>query len=593
MPHRLQHTQLETQRPILATALRAVCKGGYSAADLRADILAGLVVGVVALPLSMALAIASGVPPQHGLYTAIVAGAVTATLGGSRVQVTGPTAAFVVILAPISHQYGVGGLCLATMMAGIMLCVAGFARLGRLIEFVPHPVTTGFTAGIAVVIATLQVKDFLGLRVSATPEHFHEKMLALRDALPTVHLPDLLIGALTLSFLLLWPRFIKRIPGPVAALPAAALLALGLGLVWPGFSVATIASRFPETGGIPQALPHFALPWLLPGPDGQALPLGMDLIRALLGSAFAICVLGGTESLLSAVVADGVTGDRHDPDGELVAQGLGNIAAPFFGGIAATGAIARTATNIRSGARSPLAAVTHSAFLLGAMLVLAPLLGYLPMAALAALLLLVAWNMSELKHALHIVRVAPRADVAVLLICFGLTVVFDMVVAVTAGVMLAALLFMRRMADLTGATLVSEGHAARESLPEGVLLYDIAGPLFFGAAQRAMSAIGAIGGRARLVILDLRDVPMIDATGLVCLESTLARLRSNGVFVILAGVAPGPLKVLARAGVARHHHDWLLVLRNFADAVTFARLAAGSDLSHMAAHAEAMRAKSR
>lgn len=590
MPHRLEHAPLEAPRPIFATALRSVLKTGYRAADFRADLLAGLVVGVVALPLSMALAIASGVPPQHGLYTAIIGGAIIGLLGGSRVQVSGPTAAFVVILAPISHQYGLGGLCVATVMAGIMLAVGGMVRLGRLIEFVPHPVTTGFTAGIAVVIATLQIKDFLGLTVPSMPEHYHEKVLALVEALPTTHGPDVLIGGVTLALLLVWPRFIKQIPGPVAALPAAALLAVALSKFMPDFHVATIASRFPDTGGVPQSWPHFAMPWTLAGPDGKPIGLSFDLIRALFGSAFAICVLGGIESLLSAVVADGVTGHKHDPDGELFAQGIGNIVAPFFGGIAATGAIARTATNIRSGGKSPFSTLVHSLFLLAAMLLLAPLLGYLPMASLAALLLLVAWNMSELKHALHTIRVAPRADTAVLLICFGLTVIFDMVVSVTAGVMMAALLFMQRMADLTGARLVGRQHTEKEIVPEGVLLYDIGGPLFFGAAQKAMSAIDAIGGQVRMVILDMRDVPMIDATGLVSLESTLHRLRRKGVFVILAGVGHGPLTLLARAGFARHHHDWLLVLKNYDDAIAFARITAGSDLSHMAEHAEALRA---
>lgn len=558
MPTRHESAAALSPSPLgaLGAALRQSLRQGYGPRDFRADLGAGLVVGIVALPLSMALAIASGVPPQHGLYTAIVAGALIALLGGSRVQVSGPTAAFVVVLAPIAAKFGLGGLLVAGMLAGFMLLAMGALRFGALIQFIPYPVTCGFTAGIAVVIATLQVKDLLGLEIAEMPEHFLEKVAALAQATPQARWPDLTIGTLTLITLLAWSRWTKRVPAALAALAIGAALAALLTHLVPGFEVATIRSRFSFTAagathaGIPQMPPMFALPWMLPGPDGQPLGFSLDLARDLLLAAFAIAVLGAIESLLSAVVADGITGHRHDPDAELMAQGIGNIVAPLFGGIAATGAIARTAANIRSGARSPVAAVIHALFVLLSVLLLAPLLGHLPMASLAALLLIVAWNMSEAKHALHVLRVAPKSDAAVLLTCFGLTVVFDMVVAVSVGVVLASILFMRRMAEVSGVRLVGEGHPdIHASLPPGVMLYEINGPMFFGATHKAMSALGRVQQGIHTVMLDVRSVPAMDATGLVNLESALDRARRAGLFVILAGVQPQPRHVLERAGL--------------------------------------------
>ena len=541
----------------LGSALRQSIREGYSWSDLRADALAGLVVGVVALPLSMALAVASGVPPQHGLYTALVAGVLIALLGGSRVQVSGPTAAFVVLLAPVSARFGLRGLLLASLMAGVLLVVMGLARMGRFIEFVPYPVTTGFTAGIAVVIATLQTKDFLGLQVAGNPDHYVDRVRALVQALPTAHVWDAAIGLFTLAFLLLWPLLRTKVPAPLVALAAAGVVAAVCAANVPGFDVATIGSRFQGVGadgrtvaGIPRQLPSFAWPWSMSGPGASAPGLSFELVRALLGPAFAIAMLGAIESLLSAVVADGMTGRKHDPDAELVAQGVGNIVAPFFGGFAATGALARTATNVRAGARSPVASVVHALSILAALLLAAPLLGYLPMASLAALLLLVAWHMSERKHVRYVLQRAPRSDVLVLLACFALTVLFDMVVAVTAGLVLSSLLFIRRMAEVSGVTLVGDQHPdLAEPLPRGVVLYDVAGPLFFGAAQRALSALEALEKRGvKAVVLDVADVPAIDATGLVNLESLIARLNEHGVKVILAGVQEQPLRAFARAG---------------------------------------------
>jgi SulP family sulfate permease len=547
---------LPFRAPRLAHALREAFERGYSRREFRADLFAGIVVGIVALPLSMALAVASGAPPQHGLYTAVIAGAVIAALGGSPVQVSGPTAAFVALLAPVSARWGLGGLLVASVLAGVLLVIMGWARLGELLQFVPYPVIAGFTAGIAIVIASIQLRDFLGLEIAGNPAHVGERLLATVRALPSLRFANLLIGSYTLAVLLVWPKLQAKVPAPLVALTTAALLAACLPLFVSGFSVDTIATRFSYWSnglvrhGIPQLPPLPLWPWSLPGPGGQPLPLDLATIRELMGPAVAIAALGAIESLLSAVVADGVAGTKHDPNAELVAQGLGNIVAPFFGGFAATGAIARTATNVRFGARSPIAALIHSLFVLIAMVVLAPALGYLPMASLAALLLVVAWNMSEIRHVVHTLRVAPKSDVMVLLTCLTLTVVFDMVVSVTTGIILAALLFMRRMAEVAQTRLIGAGNEPSEvSVPAGVVVYSIDGPLFFGAAQRAMSTLYQLGGDIRAVVLDLREVPVLDATGLVNLESALRKLHSRGAFVVLCGARKQPRALLARSGV--------------------------------------------
>ena len=540
----------------LFAALRASFGEGYTHAQLRSDLLAGLVVGVIALPLSMALAIASGVAPQHGLYTAIVAGALIALLGGSRVQVSGPTAAFVVILAPIAAEHGLGGLLVATMLAGLLLIGMGLARLGKLIEYIPYPVTIGFTAGIAVVIATLQLKDLFALEIAHMPEHYIERVGAIAGALPTLHWQDLSVGLLTLFVLWFWPRLTRKLPAPLVALTVAGCAAHWLPALIPGFDVVTISDKFNyvvdgvQKHGIPQLPPLFAWPWELPGAGGSPFELSFELIHTLLPSAFAIAILGAIESLLSAVVADGMIGTQHDPDAELFAQGVGNLVAPFFGGIAATGAIARTATNVRSGARSPVAAFVHALVVLAAVLALAPLLGHLPMAALAGLLLLVSWNMSEAKHFVHTFKTSPKGDVVVLLVCFSLTVIFDMVIAVSIGIVLASLLFMRRMAELAEVKLVEEHHPLLDrKLPRSVIYYEIAGPLFFGAAHRATRALHVVHDEATTVVLDLQAVPAIDATGVVNLKSAIARLHKDGLRVVLAGTRPQPRRVLEQAGL--------------------------------------------
>jgi SulP family sulfate permease len=552
MKHAAQHRWRAWRDIALVEALK-----GYRRSDLRADLMAGLTVGIVAVPLAMALAIASGVPPQYGLYTSIVAGAIIALTGGSRYSISGPTAAFVVILLPITEQYGLGGLLLTTVMAGAVMVVMGLAKMGRLIQFIPYPVTTGFTAGIAVVIATLQIKDFLGLETGAMPSHFTEKIAVLVSSLPSAHWPDLLIGSLTLAVLLLWPRLKSRLPGHLAALLVGSLAAWLLARIWPEFSVATIGSRFTyisdgvEGHGIPALPPLPLLPWQLPGADGQPLQLSWQLLRELLPSAFTVAMLGAIESLLCAVVADGLAGSKHKPNSELIGQGLGNLIAPFFGGIPATAAIARTATNIRAGGRSPLASLIHAGVVLLAVVSLAELLGYVPMAALAALLLVVAWNMSEAKHFVHILRVAPRCDVVVLLTCFGLTVVFDMVIAVGTGVVLASILFIRRMTAMSGVEMVEpQAHQHLADLPSQVAVYDVNGPLFFGAAEKALAALQQINSAVSVVILDMRDVPMMDMTGIVALQSLLDNLRQRRVRVVIANLQPRIEQKLSRAGIA-------------------------------------------
>ncbi|MDV3442982.1 C4-dicarboxylic acid transporter DauA [Pseudomonas otitidis] len=540
----------------LFAALRQTLRAGYSWKRLRGDLGAGVTVGIIAIPLAMALAIAVGVAPQHGLYTVLVAAPLIALTGGSRFNISGPTAAFVVILLPITQQYGLGGLLLCTLMAGLILLAMGLGRLGRLIQFIPYPVILGFTAGIGIVIATLQVKDLFGLSLPHTPQHYLEQVELLALALPGAHLGDTLVAMVCLAVLLVWPRFVPKVPGHLVALAVGALLGLLLEAL--GLPVATLGERFSYTldgvshPGIPPFLPDFAWPWNLPGADGQPLRLSFELIRQLLAPAFAIAMLGAIESLLCAVVADGMAGTRHDPNAELVGQGLGNLVAPLFGGITATAAIARTAANVRAGAFSPLAAIIHAGVVLTAMLLLAPLFSYLPMAALAALLVMVAWNMSEARHVLHTLRIAPRNDVVVLLVCLVLTVLFDMVLAVGVGLLLAAGLFIKRMSELTD-TQPMPGHAQRAlgELPASVVPYVISGPLFFGAADKALSVLRMLNPQVRVVVVEISAVPLLDMTALAALESLLEDYRRQGIGLVLVGTTPRVHLKLRRAGIRR------------------------------------------
>jgi len=529
-------------RPLpFATALREALRG-YSGTRFRSDALAGITVGLIAIPLAMALAIAAGVAPQYGLYTAIIAGAAIALTGGSRVNVSGPTAAFVVILLPITQQFGLPGLLTATIMAGLILIAMGVSGLGKLIEFIPYPVLTGFTAGIAIVIAALQIKDLLGIDIVLRDAHFLPALGQTLWHLEYTRWQDVLIAAATLTTLVLWPRLQLPLPAYLVALIVGALLASALPLVLPGFDVATIGSRFSYElngvlqQGIPSSLPSFQWPWHIV--DGEkSFTLSLANLRVLLGPAFAIAMLGAIESLLCAVVSDGLSGYRHDPNAELIGQGIGNVIAPLFGGITATAAIARTAANVRSGASSPIASVIHALTVLAALLVLGPWLQHIPMATLAALLLMVAWNMSDARRVVQVLKFSPRADAMVLIACLLLTVIFDMVIAVEVGMVLATVLFIKRMTELSVTALVTAAHShSKEKLPPHVAVYDINGPLFFGAAEKAMHTLWRIDPAIKAVILDMQDVPVMDLTAIVALESLIANMQRKHVAVRLVAL---------------------------------------------------------
>jgi SulP family sulfate permease len=507
--------------------------GLFSAKHLVNNLIAGVIVGVVALPLAMAFAIASGAKPEQGIYTAIVAGFLTSVFGGTRLQISGPTGAFIVILAGITAKYGITGLQIASLMAGVMLCAMGFARLGSVIKYIPDPVIIGFTAGIGIIIWVGQWRDFFGLTVTGGGEHFHEKLEQLILALPSAHLATTGLSLLSLTLLVFGPRLLRRIPAPLVALVVATLLQS----VFNFEGVATIGSAF---GGIPQGLPAF-----------QPIPMSFTDIVSLIGPAFTIALLGAIESLLSAVVADGMAGTRHDSNQELIGQGIANIFSPLFGGFAATGAIARTATNIRNGASSPLAGITHVIFLILTVVLLAPLAAYIPLCVLAAILFVVAYNMSDVPHFFHLARTAPRADVAVLLITFSLTVFADLVIAVNVGVVLASLLFMRRMAHAVQ-VVEDAGNEAGEkphALPPRTLVYRIDGPFFFGAAEKLEHTLKTIQSPMAQVVLRLAQVPFIDATGLQALSEMVDSFHRHGTRLIFCEVRPNVLEKLMRAGI--------------------------------------------
>lgn len=540
-----------------ATALRESLRG-YGRGDLRADLMAGLTLGMLALPLAMALAIAIDVPPQHGLYTAIVAGALIALTGGSRYNISGPTAAFIVLLIPIVSKYGLGGLLLTTLLTGVILILMGVLRLGVLIQYIPYPVVLGFSSGIAVVIAFLQFKDLFGLTTPEMPEHFLDRLQVLFASMPSARWQDIAAGLLTFAILLGWNRLGSPIPRQLAALVLAGLAAFALHWLWPAFNPITLGDRFSwemggESGtGIPPFAPQFALPWTLPDASGQPIGLSWTLLRDLLVPALTLAMLAAIESLLCAVVADGMSRTRHDPNAELVGQGIGNLAVPFFGGITATAAIARTATNVRAGARSPLAGVFHALTILLAVVVFAPLLAHVPMATLGAILVLTAWNLSEAPHFVHMVRVAPRTDVAVLLTCFGLTIFIDMVAAVGVGMVLAAFIFMHQMASLTGARERGRDEPMPFELPEWAVFYEFSGPLFFGAAERAFAALDRAAREhkeATVIIIDFTHVPTLDMSGIHALESALGRLHDRRVGVVLSGMHPAVYRPLRKAGL--------------------------------------------
>jgi SulP family sulfate permease len=507
--------------------------GLFSAKHLVNNLIAGVIVGVVALPLAMAFAIASGAKPEQGIYTAIVAGFLTSVFGGTRLQISGPTGAFIVILSGITAKYGITGLQIASLMAGVMLFAMGFARLGSVIKYIPDPVIIGFTAGIGIIIWVGQWRDFFGLTITGGGEHFHEKLEQLILALPSAHLATTGLALLSLVLLVFGPRLLRKVPAPLVALVVATLLQS----VFKFEGVATIGSAF---GGIPQGLPAF-----------QPIPMSFTDIVSLIGPAFTIALLGAIESLLSAVVADGMAGTRHDSNQELIGQGIANIFSPLFGGFAATGAIARTATNIRNGASSPLAGITHVIFLILTVVLLAPLAAYIPLCVLAAILFVVAYNMSDVPHFFHLARTAPRADVAVLLITFSLTVFADLVIAVNVGVVLASLLFMRRMAHAVQ-VVEDAGNEAGErphALPPRTLVYRIDGPFFFGAAEKLEHTLKTIQSPMAQVVLRLAQVPFIDATGLQALSEMVDSFHRHGTRLIFCEVRPNVLEKLMRAGI--------------------------------------------
>ena len=518
--------------------LEARSAGLLNRAHWLRNIVAGVVVGVVALPLAMAFAIASGAKPEQGLYTAIVASLLVALFGGSRLQIAGPTGAFVVILASITAQHGIDGLQIATLLAGVILLLLGVARLGAIIKFIPDPVITGFTAGIAVIIWIGQWQYFLGLP-AVSGQHFHEKLWHSLQVFPQLHLATTALAVVSLIVVVVTPRLpiLKRVPGPLWGLVAATLIQATMR--FPG--IATIGTAF---GGIPSGLPSLQIP-----------DVSAARVIELIGPAFAIAMLGAIESLLSAVVADGMAGTRHDSNQELIGQGIANVVAPLFGGFAATGAIARTATNVRNGATSPLAGIVHALTLVLIILFLAPLAVHVPLAVLAAILFVVAWNMSEARHFVRMVRRAPPADVVILLVTFALTVFVDLVVAVNIGVILATLHFLRRMAssvevqEQTADQLREEfGHRGLE-FPPGVLVYRVEGPFFFGAVENFERALAATHTDPQVVILRLRWVPFMDITGLQTLEEVVRDLHRRKVRVMLTGANERVTGKLEKAGL--------------------------------------------
>ncbi len=504
----------------LTPKLFTLWKAGIPREQLRKDIVSGVVVGIVALPLAIAFAIASGVPPDKGLVTAVVAGFFISAFGGSRVQIAGPTGAFIVIVYGIVEKHGIDGLIIATFMAGIMLVGMGLLRAGKLLKFFPHTLIVGFTSGIALIILTTQVKDLLGLRMEKLPSGAVRQWAAYAEHSASINPWALALAALSVLLILFLPRLTRIVPGPLAAIVACTSLAWSLHL-----PVDTIGSRF---GAIPSTLPAPHVPHL-----------DLATLRELLEPAVAIALLGAIESLLSAIVADGMIGGRHRSDVELIAQGGGNLLSALFGGIPATGAIARTATNVRNGGRTPIAGMVHAITLLLIMLVGAPLAGHIPLACLAGVLVVVAYNMSEWRSFMSALK-GHRYDAVVLLATFFITVVFDLVLAIEVGMVLAAFLFMKRMSDITDLKpALTDGPETEEGeadVPHGVLVYDVTGPLFFGAAQKFQDVLTEINDRHKVIIIRLRHVPMIDATGMHRIGNIVQRLERQRKQVLLTDV---------------------------------------------------------
>ncbi len=522
-------------QPKILTTFREGC----SRADLGRELLAGIVVGVVALPLAIAFAVASGVRPEQGLYTAIVGGLLISLLSGSRVQIGGPTGAFIVLTFSVVAEFGYEGLAVATLMAGVLLIGMGLVRLGSVIQFIPYPVTVGFTAGIAAIISVGQIPDALGLSLDETPSDFIPRIFSYVGAMDTALLGAVAVSAGTAFVLFFWPRLSQRIPSPLVALILATVVVQLFGI-----PIETIGSRF---GGVPTSLPSFRIP---------RVPL--EVLPQLVSPAVAIALLGAIESLLSAVVADGMTGRRHRSNAELVGQGVANIASPLFGGIPVTGAIARTATNIKHGGRTPIAGIVHAFTLLIILTTVGRWVALVPMAALAGILMVVAYHMSEWRVFRALLK-GPKSDVLVLLATFGLTILIDLAVAIQVGVVLAALLFMKRMAEVTEVRVITDQLQEAEKLgfeaenPDVVLppkteVFEIAGSFFFGAARRFTECLSELHQRPRIVILRMREVTAMDATGLHALEEVHKRFVGNDVTLIISGVRAQPMRTLVQSG---------------------------------------------
>ena len=512
----------------------------YSRSQFRSDLAAGVIVGVVALPLAIAFAIASGVTPDRGLYTAIIAGFLISALGGSRVQIGGPTGAFVVIVYGIVQKYGIDGLVVATIMAGVILVILGIAKLGSAIKFIPHPVVVGFTSGIAVIIFSSQMRDFLGLQMGDLPVEFIPKWRAIASHLDSIDAEALAVSVVALLIMVLWPRVSRRIPSPFVALIATTLAVRLFNI-----PVETIGTRF---GAISASFPHPIVPHV-----------SLAQVTALVAPAFTIALLAAVESLLSAVVADGMIGGRHRSNMELIAQGVANIVAPMFGGMPATGAIARTATNVKNGGRTPVAGMVHALTLLLITMFFGRWAALIPLATLAAILVVVSYHMSEWRT-FRSELTAPKSDVAVLLTTFSLTVLVDLTVAIEVGMVLAAFLFMRRMAEVTNVSIVTRELAdgendedddpnsvRRREVPRGVEVFEISGPFFFGAAEQFKDTLGQIAKKPKVLIIRMRDVPAIDSTGLHALHELARRCTHDGTLLLLADVHAQPMFALVRS----------------------------------------------
>jgi len=535
------HSRPETESVLLVPKSVTTLKS-YSRSQFSSDVVAGVIVGIVALPLAIAFAIASGVTPDRGLYTAIIAGFLISALGGSRVQIGGPTGAFVVIVYGIVQRFGIDALIVTTLMAGVILVILGVARLGAAIKFIPHPVVVGFTSGIAVIIFSGQVKDFLGLGVENLPADFVPKWRVIGANIGSIDATTLAISSFALAIMLLWPRVSRRIPGPFIALVVTTAVVRFFNL-----PVETIGTRF---GSISASFPHPVLPHVT-----------FEQLTALIAPAFTIALLAAVESLLSAVVADGMIGGRHRSNMELVAQGIANIVSPLFGGIPATGAIARTATNVKNGGRTPVAGMVHSLTLLLITLFVGRWAALIPLGTLAAILVVVAYHMSEWRT-FRGELTAPKSDVVVLLTTFALTVLIDLTVAIEVGMVLAAFLFMRRMAEVTNISIVtreladsdgddeSDPNAVRDrTVPNGVEVFEINGPFFFGAAEQFKDTLNQVAKKPKVLIIRMRDVPAIDATGLHALRELARRYRGEGTLLLLSDVHAQPMFALVRSDI--------------------------------------------